>query len=85
MLKLYFNRNFAICNLIMTCFAGCLFGIIAVEPMMLERLYNYPIITTGLMLAPIGVGSAMGMIGASILMRKLMLELFCFADCSDHL
>jgi DHA2 family multidrug resistance protein len=78
LLKLYFNRNFAICNLIMLCFAGCLFGIIAVEPMMLERLYDYPIITTGLMLAPLGLGSAIGMIGASILMKKMDVRVILF-------
>jgi len=75
LLKLFVNRNFAICNFIMLCFAGSLFGIIAVEPMMLERLYDYPIITTGLMLAPIGLGSAVGMIGASILMKKIDVRL----------
>ena len=75
LLKLYCNRNFAICNLIMLCFAGSLFGIIAVEPMMLERLYNYPIITTGLMLSPIGLGSVLGMISASILMKKMDVRL----------
>jgi DHA2 family multidrug resistance protein len=78
MLKLFFNRNFAICNLIMLCFAGCLFGIIAVEPMMLERLYNYPIITTGLMISPLGVGSAIGMIGTSILMKKIDVRIILF-------
>ena len=71
LLKLFFDHNFAICNLIMACFAGSLFSIIAVEPMMLERLYNYPIITTGLMLAPLGVGSAIGMIVGSILLKKI--------------
>lgn len=71
LLSLFFDRNFLICNIVMLCFAGCLFGIIAVEPMMLERLYNYPIITTGLMISPLGIGSAIGMIGTSVCMKRI--------------
>lgn len=78
LLSLFLNRNFAICNIIMVCFAGCLFGIIAVEPMMLERLFNYPIITTGLMMAPLGIGSAMGMVSSSILMKKMDVRIILF-------
>jgi MFS transporter, DHA2 family, multidrug resistance protein len=73
-LWLYKNRNFAIASVIMACFAGGLFGMLTVQPIMLERVFNYPIITTGLVMAPLGIGSGFGMVLVSIIMNKISVK-----------
>lgn len=69
-LSLYKNRNFSIASLIMLTFSGCLFGVLTLEPILLEHVFHYPIITTGWVLAPLGLASAIGMVSASFLMRR---------------
>lgn len=69
--SIYRNKNFSISNIIMACFAGGLFGMLTVQPIMLENVFHYPIITTGLVLSPLGLGSAIGMTLASILMNRM--------------
>lgn len=70
-LRLFFDRNFSICCIAMLIFAGCLFGLLTVQPIMLESIFNYPIITTGWTLAPVGLASAVGMIASSTLMNRI--------------
>ena len=49
--------------LTMTAVVGlALFGTIAIQPLLMERLLNYPVETTGLVMAPRGFGAAFGML-----------------------
>ncbi|MDF1795820.1 MAG: DHA2 family efflux MFS transporter permease subunit [Coxiellaceae bacterium] len=70
-LSLYKDRNFVLACIIMLAFAGCLFGLMTVQPIMLEQVFKYPIITTGWTLAPVGLASAFGMVSASLLMNRI--------------
>lgn len=70
-LRLYNDHNFAIACITMLAFAGCLFGLLAIQPIMLEQVFNYPIITTGWVLAPIGLASAIGMVSSSMIMNHV--------------
>ena len=60
-LRLFRDRNLAVASGMMLVFGLGLFGTIAVQPIMLERLLGYPAETTGLVMAPRALGSALSM------------------------
>ncbi|MCG6943200.1 MAG: DHA2 family efflux MFS transporter permease subunit [Thiohalocapsa sp.] len=60
-LRLFGDRNLALASLLMLVFGLALFGTIAIQPLLMERLLNYPVETTGLVMAPRGFGAALGM------------------------
>lgn len=60
-LRLFGDRNLAVASGMMLVFGLGLFGTVAIQPMMLERLFNYPAETTGLVMAPRALGSAVSM------------------------
>jgi len=70
-LRLLKDRNLALASLMMAVFGMGLFGTIALQPLMLERLFDYPAQTTGLVMAPRGLSSALGMFLVSRLINRL--------------
>ncbi|MEJ2426077.1 MAG: DHA2 family efflux MFS transporter permease subunit [Candidatus Thiodiazotropha sp.] len=60
-LRLFRDRNLALASGMMLVFGLGLFGTIAIQPIMLERLFGYPVETTGLVMAPRALGSALSM------------------------
>lgn len=69
-LRLLKDRNLAVSSFMMLAFGLGLFGTIALQPIMLQQLLHYPAETTGLVMAPRGVASAVGMfIVSRIIMR----------------
>ena len=60
-LRLFRDRNLAVSSGMMLVFGLGLFGTIAIQPIMLERLLGYPAETTGLVMAPRAIGSALSM------------------------
>jgi len=70
-LKLLRNRNLAVASFMMAVFAMGLFGMIALQPLMLERLFDYPAQITGLVMAPRGLASATGMFLVSRLISRV--------------
>jgi len=70
-LSLLKDRNLALASLMMAVFGMGLFGTIALQPLMLERLFDYPAQTTGLVMAPRGLASALGMFLVSRLINRL--------------
>ncbi|MGF1725074.1 DHA2 family efflux MFS transporter permease subunit [Photobacterium nomapromontoriensis] len=52
------DRNLAMSCLVMAGFSMGMFGITQLQPMMLEKLLNYPVETTGFAMAPRGLTSA---------------------------
>jgi DHA2 family multidrug resistance protein len=60
-LRLFRDRNLALASGMMLVFGLGLFGTIAVQPIMLERLLGYPAATAGLVMAPRALGSAISM------------------------
>ena len=51
-----------------------MFGITQLQPMMMERLLNYPVETTGFLMAPRGLTSAIVLIAIALLWTKLIRE-----------
>ncbi|MCW5589136.1 MAG: DHA2 family efflux MFS transporter permease subunit [Legionellales bacterium] len=75
-LQVFKDWNFTVSTIMLAIFCICIFGIISIQPLMLERLLNYPIITTGLIMAPRGLASAVCMIIAGKLMAKYDVRIF---------
>jgi DHA2 family multidrug resistance protein len=61
-LHLFLDRNFAAASLMIGSFGLGLFGTLAVQPLLFERLLGYPAETTGLVMAPRGLASALSMV-----------------------
>ncbi|OGT54725.1 MAG: MFS transporter [Gammaproteobacteria bacterium RIFCSPHIGHO2_12_FULL_41_15] len=68
---LYKDRNFAISSILLLSLCGALFGMMALQPVMLENLFGYPAITAGQIMAPRGLASAFGMMTAVPLIKKI--------------
>jgi len=58
---LFRDRNFLTGNVFMFVVAGVLFATLALLPPLLQDLLNYPVVTTGLVLAPRGFGTLIAM------------------------
>lgn len=73
-LGIYKDRNFSLCCIALMVFAGCLFGLITLQPIMLETLFNYTSILAGMTMSPLGLASACGMIVSSQLVGKINIK-----------
>lgn len=61
-LGLFADRNFLASNLFIFVLGVVLFATMALLPPYLQNLMNYPVVTTGLLLAPRGVGTMIAMV-----------------------
>lgn len=70
-LRLFADRNFALCNLIIAGFAISLFGGIAILPTFVQSLLNYPVIESGHLFIPRGIAAGVSMVatGAVLVSR----------------
>lgn len=60
-LTLFRDRNFTVASVVLAIFGLGMYGSMILQPLMLENLFNYPTLTTGLAMAPRGVVSAISM------------------------
>lgn len=60
-LALFKDWNFVACSVLMFLIGALLYGTLALLPPLLQDLYNYPVVTTGNLLAPRGVGTLVAM------------------------
>ncbi len=65
------DRNFATASLLLAVFGLGMYGAMVLQPMMLETLLNYPASTTGLVMAPRGIASMIGMILVGKLISRI--------------
>ncbi|KKD61465.1 multidrug MFS transporter [Grimontia sp. AD028] len=65
------DRNLALSCIVMTGFSMGMFGITQLQPMMLEQLLNYPVDTTGFVMAPRGLASAIVLLSISRIIDRL--------------
>lgn len=70
-LRIFKDRNFAMACLVVALLGLGMFGTIVVQPILLERLLNYPIVTTGLVMAPRGIATAVSMLLAGRLVARV--------------
>ncbi len=61
-LRIFKDRNFTICSLLLGIFGIGLYGGMVILPLLLENLLNYPVLTTGIVMAPRGISSMISMI-----------------------
>jgi DHA2 family multidrug resistance protein len=69
-LALFGDRNFLIGCIIGFFLGTLLFGVLALLPPMLENLMGYPVVLTGLVTAPRGVGTLVTMTASGYLMKR---------------
>lgn len=61
-IRIFTDRNFAMACLVIALLGLGMVGTIVVQPILLERLLNYPILTTGMIMAPRGSATAISML-----------------------
>ncbi|MGH8428397.1 MAG: DHA2 family efflux MFS transporter permease subunit [Gammaproteobacteria bacterium] len=67
-MRLFRDRNFALGNLMMLAIGMALLATLSLLPPMMQELLNYPVFTTGLILAPRGIGALL----AAVLVGRLI-------------
>lgn len=65
------DRNLAMSCLVMAGFSMGMFGITQLQPMMLEQLLNYPVETTGFLMAPRGLAAAIVLLALARYMDRI--------------
>jgi MFS transporter, DHA2 family, multidrug resistance protein len=70
-IRIFSDRNFAMSCMVMLLLGLGMFGTIVVQPILLERLLNYPIMTTGLLMAPRGLATAFSMLIVGRLVNRV--------------
>lgn len=74
-LKIYLDRNFSICCILLFLYCGTIFGLVTLEPIMLEQLFNYPAMTAGWTMGPLGLMSAIAMVFVPPLMKRVNIKI----------
>lgn len=70
-IRIFRDRNFATACLLMLVTGVGLFGGLVVQPILLERLLDYPIVTAGLVMAPRGLATALSMLAVGPLVGRI--------------
>lgn len=60
-IRIFKNRNFTLSSLILAAMGIGMFGTMVIQPLMLENLLNYPVLMTGLLMAPRGISGMISM------------------------
>jgi DHA2 family multidrug resistance protein len=60
--RIFADRNFGMSSLVIACMGLGMFGGLVLQPILLEGLLGYPIITTGILMAPRGIATAITML-----------------------
>lgn len=61
-IRIFKNKNFTIASLILVALGIGMFGVLVLQPLLLETLLGYPVLTTGLTMAPRGIFSMFSII-----------------------
>lgn len=61
-LRIFKDRNFTIASLLIAMMGLGMYGVMAIQPLMLEGIMNYPVLLTGLVMAPRGISGMAGML-----------------------
>ncbi|HUI60230.1 MAG TPA: DHA2 family efflux MFS transporter permease subunit, partial [Steroidobacteraceae bacterium] len=70
-LRIFLDRNFTTSTLLITIIGLGLYGSLLLQPLMLQHLMDYPVLTTGLVMAPRGVASMASMMLVGRLSRRV--------------
>lgn len=78
-LRLFKDYHFTMCSIMITIFSMGLFGLIVLQPLMLQTLMNYPAKTAGLVMAPREITTAIGMALVAAFANKIDPRVFVIA------
>lgn len=81
-LTIFSDHNFSVSSLLLAIFGIGLFGSMVILPMMLENLFNYSVITTGLVMAPRGITTMFSMMLTGMLIKKIDPRILIFIGIS---
>jgi DHA2 family multidrug resistance protein len=70
-IRIFKDRNFGMACMVMSALGLGMFGGMVLQPILLESLLNYPIVTTGLVMAPRGIATAISMMIVGRLVSKI--------------
>jgi len=70
-LRLFRDRNFTLATITLAVYCASFFALITLEPLMLQTLLHYTAISSGNVMAPLGIASAIGMGLSSQLMTRM--------------
>lgn len=70
-IRIFRDRNFAMSSIVMALIGLGLFGAIVMQPILQETLLGYPIVTTGVLMAPRGIASAISMMIVGSLVARV--------------
>lgn len=73
--SIFKDKNFSVATFMLAIFGACLFGIIAMIPLMLENLMGYSAELAGLFMAPRAIASAAAMVLVSYLIKRFNVRL----------
>jgi DHA2 family multidrug resistance protein len=88
-IRIFRDRNFGMSSLVIALMGLGMFGGLVLQPILMEGLLGYPIVTTGLLMAPRGVATAITMIVVGRLVsrvdaRYLVLSGFMFGGLGAY-
>ena len=88
-IRTFTDRNFGVASLVMALMGLGMFGGLILQPILLEGLLGYPIITTGMLMAPRGIASAVAMIIVGRMVAKVDARLLvvlglCFSAAGSY-
>ena len=70
-LRILADRNFTVASLLLAIFGLGMYGSMVMQPLFLEELLHYPTLTTGLVMAPRGIVSAVSMLIVGRLITRM--------------
>ena len=70
-LRIFKDRNFTVSSLLMLILGAVLYGSLVIQPLLLEELLNYPVLTAGIIMAPRGISSMFSMIIAGKIINRV--------------
>lgn len=70
-LNIFRDKNFSLASMLLCIFGLGLYGMMVIQPIMMEGLFEYPALTTGLMMAPRGLSGMISMIVVSKIISRI--------------
>jgi len=69
--SIFKDRNFTVACLILAVFGLGLYGTMVIQPLMMESMLNYPVLTTGFSMAPRGLAAMFSMMMVAQIINKI--------------
>lgn len=78
-IHLFKDRNFALSTLLLTLFCSSVFGVLALQPLLMQNFLNYPVVRIGLDMGPRGLSCAIAMFTVAKIINKVDVRIILLA------